>query len=309
MVNQADVLSVVWGCDPTRQLERGWINALVAPASEEQLLTASARSSALGMPVILVESGLLRLQRAPDPAQLAHQKSQRHQRIQSLASTGRFGLIHLSDEEGLDGDDLYPMLPEGTPIWRNFSYPRHRHAHVFPIGPRVEFLLPELDQRSRRLASARPYPWTFMGTLWASGQRLKAASLFLRSLPHGYFYGGRGFSQGLPLPVYQEHLFESCFALCPDGDRHFDTFRLYESLQCGCIPVVVDQRDMASLTLGGANPFPIFKTWEEALIWVQQLLQCPEQLDALQALVQHWWRQNRTNLRLAMRQTLGRTSS
>ena len=305
MVKETDVLSVVWGCDPRLQLERGWVNSLVAPASEEGLLQASTRSSVSHLPVILVESGLLRLQRDPDPAQLALQKSQRHQRIQNLASTGRLALIHLSDEEGLDGDELYPMLPEGTPIWRNFCYPRHRHAHVFPIGPRVEFLWREHDQRSRRPASARPYPWAFMGTLWASGQRLKAASLFLRSLPHGYFYGGKGFSQGLPLPLYQQHLLDSCFALCPDGDRHFDTFRLYESLQCGCIPVVVDQRGMASETLGGGIPFPIFKTWEEALIWVQQMLQRPEQLDALHSLVQHWWWQRRASLARAMRQTLG----
>lgn len=35
---------------------------------------------------------------------------------------------------------------------------------------------------------------------------------------------------------------QSAFAFCPEGDRHLDIFRLYESLQAGSIPVLVDQR-------------------------------------------------------------------
>ena len=86
-------------------------------------------------------------------------------------------LMHLSDEEGLDGDVLYPQLPDGTTVWRNFSYPRFdKQQRVlirnFPIGPRREFL----ECGSWPLASQRSFPWAFMGTLWIR-QRLLATSL------------------------------------------------------------------------------------------------------------------------------------
>ena len=101
--------------------------------------------------------------------------------------------------------------------------------------------------------------------------------LFLRALPQGYFYGGARFGQGLGLLSLAAGGAER-FALCPEGDRHLDTFRLYESLQAGCIPVLVDKRSMALSMLGSTPPFPLFSSWPEALNWVQGLL-TSEQLD------------------------------
>jgi len=153
------------------------------------------------------------------------------------------------------------MLSPSTVIWRNFPYPRFQARpglHVFPIGPRAEFLDPELHASASSPASCRSFPWAFMGTLWASGSRTLAASLFLRALPQGFFFGGNRFGQGLALTHYRGHLLQSAFALCPEGDRHLDTFRLYESLQAGCIPVVVDQRSMALAMLGSTHRFRCF---------------------------------------------------
>ena len=48
-------------------------------------------------------------------------------------------------------------------------------------------------------------------------------------------FGGRSFGQGVPLAEYRQTLGDSVFALCPEGDRHFDTFRLYESLADGML--------------------------------------------------------------------------
>ena len=56
-------------------------------------------------------------------------------------------------------------------------------------------------------------------------------------------------------PIYRKHLLSSCFALAPEGDRHLDTFRLWESLACGCIPLIVDHNETANHLLDGF-PFP-----------------------------------------------------
>lgn len=302
---------LVWGCDPSRQLEVGWLEALLAPVRQLRWPLGSGNTALPQLnrasPTVLVESGLLLLERDPGPARLEQQRQQRQQRLELLCAGGPVALIHLSDEEGLDADGLYPLLPAQTVIWRNFPYPRFQGRpglHAFPIGPRAEFLDPELQGPAAIPASLRQFPWAFMGTLWASGSRTLAASLFLRSLPQGCFYGGTRFGQGLPVQHYRRQLLQSCFALCPEGDRHLDTFRLYESLQAGCIPVLVDQRSMAPAMLGSMPPFPVFSSWPEALAWVQDLLAQPEELDATQAMVRYWWQTRCTELSRAMRHTL-----
>ena len=305
----AQECQLVWGCEPCRQLEKGWLEDLLVPTRQLRWPLEAGALPTLepAMPTVLVESGLLLLERNPSSSRLQLQSQQRLQRLHHLRANGPFALIHLSDEEGLDADELYHLLPRTTVIWRNFPYPRFQsqpQLRAFPIGPRSEFLDPGLQVPASTPASRRPFPWVFIGTLWASGSRTLAASLFLRALPQGFFFGGKRFGQGLPLPLYRDQLVQSAFALCPEGDRHLDTFRLYESLQAGCIPVVVDQRAMALAMLGSTPPFPVFMSWTEALEWVQELLSNPEQLDATQASVQFWWQTRCIELRRAMRQTL-----
>lgn len=303
------MIQVFWGCDPGRQFESGWLRFLLAdiPREEHWLEDVAVQqwpSRRLGQPCVLVESGLLRLSRPVDPVRLEQQRLNRAARLAVLSKGGPFLLIHLSDEEGLDGDELYPMLPPQAAIWRNFPHSRflalEQEMQTFPIGPRLDFLaVPELKQ-----AQSRQYPWAFMGTIWGSGSRRLATSLFMRALPQGFFHGGTQFGVGLPLGHYQAVLADSVFALCPEGDRHLDTFRLYESLQMGCIPLVVDVRSEALPLLGDDFPLPCFQSWPEALAFAQFHLSEFHQLNLLQEKVSRWWKQRCRALSAAMRQSL-----
>ena len=91
---------------------------------------------------------------------------------------------------------------------------------------------------------------------------------------------------------------QSVFALAPEGDRHLDTFRLWESLCCGCIPLVVDHDSSAEALLGPASPVPVFECWPEALAFAQLQLRDTSSLNHLQACIQTWWQ--------GLRQTLQR---
>ena len=297
---------LVWGCDPARQYEAGWLNWLLQPV--RQCASCQINSFAVNdLEIVLVESGILSLERSVSLDQLNELHQQRLSRLQAFAKLGKYSVIHLSDEEGVDGDSLYPMLSDQTIVWRNFAYPRFQQRtglYSFPIGPRVEFLEPRFQIKYNQPASLRDFPWGFMGTLWPSGSRGLATSLFLRGLPHGFFYGCRGFARGLPIHSYQAKLLQCSFVLCPEGDRHLDTFRLYEALQSGCIPVLVDQRSMAADLLGFVVPFPVFDNWLNALDWVKSLLANPVELDKTQELIGMWWQQHRNSLSRSMRQTL-----
>lgn len=294
-----EFLQLIWGCNPGRQLEVAWLRRLMGwmPVHQWQASDLTAQDLQPGRPTLLVESGLLRLERSPSPGDLAALRLERNQRLALVAASGPFTLVHLSDEEGLDGDELYPMLPPGVQIWRNFPYPRFRGVTNFPIGPRSEFF----HQQELISASARPFPWAFMGTIWGGGSRLIATSLFLRSLPQGFYFGGRHFGLGVPVDRYKTILGQSVFALCPEGDRHLDTFRLYESLQMGCLPLVVDQADQAPSLLGEDYPLPVFASWSEALGFAQHHLKQPERLDSLQRKVVGWWQSRAQGLSEALR--------
>ena len=213
--------------------------------------------------------------------------------------------IHISDEEGLDGEALYRRLPDHVKVFRNFYHPRLfniKKITTFPIGPRIEFL----GSSSQRLSSERNYPWTFMGTLWPSGSRKIAVSHFLAKLPSGIYFGGQNFGVGLPLKAYQTNLLNSVFALCPEGDRHFDTFRLYESLQMGAIPLVVEREGQARELLGSDFPIPIHSSWQSAFNFAVHYHQDMDSIDHFQHLSQLWWRNYKNKLSKQLKDSLFR---
>ena len=302
-------VQLLWGCDPARQFEVAWLRHLLSPglAGESPWWAPTHRLADFepGAMPVLVESGLLRLERAPVPERLAQQAHERQARLAALQRLGGFGVVHLSDEEGLDAQGWYGLLPPQVPIWRNFWHP-HLEANPklrsFPIGPRDLFLSPPPEGLAP--ASQRPFPWAFMGTLWPSGSRRLAVSLFLRGLPAGLYFGGQHFGQGLPLEHYRANLLTSVFALAPEGDRHLDTFRLWESLCCGCIPLLVEHRATADRLLSAPHPLPVFASWPEALGFAQRQLGDPAGLDALQARIQAWWQRHQQGLGQDLRDSL-----
>ena len=305
-VQDSTKIDLIWGCNAERQLEVHWLVELLSPLQPHWIeATENLNPDQLtpGRPRVLIETGLLLLERHASHERQQILKQQRLQRLHTLSSIGRFTLIHISDEEGLDGDQLYPMLPETTTIWRNFTYDRfdtNNLIHHFPIGPRKEFL----GSLGQKTASERTIPWAFMGTLWRTGNRTLATSIFLKDHPSGEFFGGKFFGGGLPIEQYRDRLQNSIFALCPEGDRHFDTFRLYESLQAGCIPLVAERDGQAFRLLGPKFPMPIFETWKTASKFVGEHLKNPETLNLLQMQCKQWWNASKSRLSEKLRQTV-----
>ena len=286
-------IQLILGCPPDLQYEYHWLTELLHPFQLDIIDAQNGqlnRDVDISRPIVLVESGLPRLNRHIHPDKLLQLSLFRQTRLSKLRDIGPFLLIHLSDEEGLDADNFYHQLPQDTLIWRNFHHPRlqshiRSDIRLFPIGPRREFF----GFQPFKLSSTRKFPWSFMGTLWHSSQRFYASSLFLKHLPQGLFYGGDRFGSGIPLLDYKNLLLDSVFSLCPEGDRHFDTFRLYESLQMGCLPLVVERNKQASFTLGENFPLPIFHDWMSALHFVRTVFANGPMLDTLQLQVLRWW--------------------
>ena len=89
---------------------------------------------------------------------------------------------------------------------------------------------------------------------------------------------------------------ESVFTLAPAG-HNFESFRLYEAVEAGSIPVISLDKDYKehkckdSLSHWLDSPIIIIESWNEVIPTLQKLLEDPEALDMRQADLRVWYNQ------------------
>jgi hypothetical protein len=88
--------------------------------------------------------------------------------------------------------------------------------------------------------TGRDNKWFFSGQI--THMRRKQAAAALKGRTDGIFIGTAGFNDGLDYPEYINTMARSKIVVCPAGPETPDTFRLYEALESGCIPIV-DMQD------------------------------------------------------------------
>jgi hypothetical protein len=96
---------------------------------------------------------------------------------------------------------------------------------------------------------------------------------------------------------YKDILRASVFAPCPMGNVMLETFRLYEALEAGAIPLLSRRLFMPyhDRVIPG-HPIPAFTRWAAACRFANRLLADPAALDALQARLMAWWRDYKSRL-------------
>jgi hypothetical protein len=286
---------VVWGAHPGYQYERDWLLQLLRPLylhevewhqqNETFVLPSSGK-------VVLVESARHLMEAEIRQLNLEVFEHQRAQRLQTLQDVEHLMICHISDEEGLDGDRWYPALPPQRTVLREFPHPRfERFPQVcnLPLGPtRAAMInLPWVP------ASCRQHPWCFMGTLWPGTTRQQAVACFQQQIPHGFVHGSKGFGKGLANDHYVYQLHQSKFSVCPEGSRHFETFRFYESLELGAIPLTLLSKAELNALFTEPWPLPFFSSWEQAAGFAQALLADSTAMDSLQWRLRCWWEAER----------------
>lgn len=149
-------------------------------------------------------------------------------------------------------------------VWVQTPHP-HRDAdadHVLPVGYPPD--TPELADRY--VTADRPLDWAFMGQV--THRRREQAAQAMRGLDGGQLLETDGFTAGVPREAYLADLAAAKLAPCPGGPQTPDTFRLWEALEAGCVPLVdteAGEREMVGYwrRMLGATPWPEVGDWVE----------------------------------------------
>ena len=131
----------------------------------------------------------------------------------------------------------------------------------FPIGysPETPQILKDIGKKEKDIN------WSFAGQVTHS--RREIMMKIAENIGGGLIYKTDGFAKGMSRSVYLETLSRSKVVLCPPGPISQDSFRLYEALEAGWIPIVDDVSPIKSFSNPYISkmffdaPFPIFNNF------------------------------------------------
>ena len=205
--------------------------------------------------------------------------------LEGLDSVKQKGLFQISDECYSGGYSIYSKFDF---VLRNyysliFEQPG---VMVLPLG----FTTHSINQRRIVPATERALLWSFAGAKTAA--RLKMYKAFKSIDPNAcYFYENRKHQKpALDREAFMGVLAQTVFSPCPMGNVVLETFRLYESLEMGCIPIVECRPWMPYFDrLMPGHPLPKFFSWYAARSFVETLLKDKHRLADYQSTLSEWW--------------------
>lgn len=248
-------VSVQWFTQDKDLFEFDWLTSLLEGATDQILVANDISQLKVDKKVILVCNHAVPYRPFLDALR---------------ENNSSYGIILLSDENLLEPCE-WLHDPACKFLFRNYLHPlyiRHPKVTTFGLGYKrnlsTHCLSIPTDERSTL--------WSFAGT--PHGERALILDLFKDLRPNEtHTCSGFGADDGISTEDYASMLNDSQFALCPVGQESADTFRIYEALEAGCIPVTItnsDQFDIRPSYWHGVFygetklPFIVEQTWESA---------------------------------------------
>ena len=155
-------------------------------------------------------------------------------------------LFHLGDESGII--DFSQVYKDCDYVWRTFcsnKYFNNEKVKCIPLGYKSGTL--------KKSVQNRKYKWAFIGTPHKSSRH----DLLYQFSHVKEFYSYRTEQFNLK-PISAEEmskiLSSTEFLPCPNGFVHPETYRLYEALECECIPIIENAYKYYERLFPG-NPF------------------------------------------------------
>ena len=181
--------------------------------------------------------------------------------IKLNAICSKIFLFHLGDESG--SYDLSSVYNNCNYVWRSFCSSRYfenEKVKCIPIGYKSGIVNKQKNNRK--------YKWAFTGTPHKSSRH---DLLFQFSDVKPFFcHKTEKFNvKIISVDEMSEVLSSTEFMPCPNGFFHPETYRLYEALECECIPIVENAYHYYD-RLFPSNPFIKINKWADAKLMMKE---------------------------------------
>ncbi|HEY3142870.1 MAG TPA: hypothetical protein VGJ86_17145 [Acidimicrobiales bacterium] len=211
--------------------------------------------------------------------------------LNEVRRVGTVGLFHIAQEWYQDPLDAYRSFAF---VWRNHYHSALAGTAVrqLPLPPAaMQEITLEPAPEARKPITERRYSWSFAGEMKTTRvAMLKALKGVAGGHPHITWEKNAPAHAELGPGSYLEMLADSKFVPCSMGNAHLESFRVYETLEMGAIPIVERRPwlDYYGDLLGG-HPMPTVRSWSEAPGLITPLLADDRALRELQERLVDWW--------------------
>lgn len=184
------------------------------------------------------------------------------QPLRLYLETFKSGIVILTSEED-SYFDWESAIPSHLEVWTQYWVPA-REA----VKERLLLGAPKrINEYKINFHLPKKYLWSFVGQC-QNPFRQQCVEV-LKSLDGGFiqvpeFFGGLG-KDGMEYQEYLDIMCQSKYVICPSGSMSVDSFRLYEAMECGAIPIA----DMKSPR---ENHIKGFNWWRE--VYPQNQVYC-----------------------------------
>jgi len=109
---------------------------------------------------------------------------------------------------------------------------------------------------------------------------------FSNKFPDSYIQFTDGFAKGLPGDEYSRYLYNSKIVICPPGFSINETFRHFEALRAGAIPISLRMPDNH---FHRGSPIVMLETWRELTPTIRNFLNNPGKMEETHHKCVDWW--------------------
>ena len=182
-----------------------------------------------------------------------------------------FYAIHVSDEYGAANSDpiFWYSFKSCKGVIRNYvrsDVSQMQHVLTIPLGPH------QFPSEQRGLEQ-RSLTWSFLGTKWMNREQHLESWKSISGQHKSVFFDSWADANQLDANTYSKICSDSIFIPCPGG-QNLETFRFYEALEHGAIPILVRQDCDDGYFKFITDHIPLLSTtsWAHAADFVKTLL-------------------------------------
>jgi GR25 family glycosyltransferase involved in LPS biosynthesis len=226
--------------------------------------------------------------------------------LEILRANGyKFKILHLSDEFGTDPIHMYSW-PEVTGVIRFYNRPNlPSKVLVVPLGYHRQFRgNRDVPHMSTPNLPFRDNMWSFVGTDWKGRSKDMDVLNVIQPSYVRWFSEWRDPAQ-LKDEEYVALLLNTKCVPCPRG-QNVETYRFYEALECGCIPLFVHSTENETWLQVFNNELPLIKLegWAHVAALMQHFQKNPEQMEQYRMNLLIAWAKYKATLKEVLRKWL-----